>query len=173
MFEPKQFINENLLKIIERVYKANQFKYSELSIENESLEYGACKFKLNNLFILFRVAKITPTKTGQFVTLWKRSETGPIAPYDNSDEIDVFVVCARQGENFGQFVFPKSILYEKDIVSKEGKGGKRAIRVYPPWDTADNPQARRTQAWQLKYFLEIPFGKDIDCELVKRLYAPF
>lgn len=40
--------------------------------EAESAEYGACRFALEGHSIVFRVAKITPTKTGQFVTLWKR-----------------------------------------------------------------------------------------------------
>lgn len=48
----------------------------------ESSEYGAFIFSLNTIQIEFRVAKITPTKNGHFVTLWKRSEKGPIAPYD-------------------------------------------------------------------------------------------
>lgn len=55
----------------------------------------------------------------------------------------------------GQFVFPKSVLHEKSLVSKEGHGGKQAMRVYPPWDVTENKQAQKTQAWQLLYFFEI------------------
>ena len=57
--------------------------------------------------------------------------------------------------NFGVFIFPKFVLYEKGIISKDGKGGKRAMRIYPAWDIADNPQAKKSQAWQLKYFFDI------------------
>ena len=51
----------------------------------ESAEYGACSFKLNGKTIQFRVSKITPTKTGQFVTIWKRNKEGITEPFDNAD----------------------------------------------------------------------------------------
>lgn len=123
--------------------------------EMESKEYSACTFKLNNQIITFRVAKITPTKIGQFVTLWKRIGPGPIMPYDMTDPIDLFIVSVRRGEKLGQFIFPKDLLLQKGVISCNGIGGKRAIRVYPPWDKPDNQQAKNTQAWQLYYFAEI------------------
>lgn len=116
------------------------------------------------------MAKITPTKTGQFVTLWKRVGDSPIMPYDLSDPIDLFVVGVKKGEHFGHFVFPTAILYEKGIVSKDGKGGKRAIRVYPPWDVALNRQAEMTKKWQNAFFLEIPIDKPIDPDRIRQLY---
>ena len=122
----------------------------------ESEEYGACQFEINHKRILFRTGKITPTKMGLFVTLWKRIENGPILPYDVEDPFDLFLISVRTPEHFGQFVFPKTILYEKDILSKERKGGKRAMRVYPPWDITDNPQAKKTQKWQLLHFFTDP-----------------
>jgi hypothetical protein len=60
----------------------------------------------------------------------------------------------RAENHFGQFVFPKAVLGEKGIVSCNGKEGKRAMRIYPPWDIADNSQAKKTQAWQLQYFIK-------------------
>jgi hypothetical protein len=50
------------------IYTPFQLTCSEPKIEAESGEYGACEFKLNGLSVKFRVAKITPTKIGQFVT---------------------------------------------------------------------------------------------------------
>lgn len=138
--------------------------------ETESQEYGACVFEINNRRTKFRTGKITPTKIGQFVTLWKRIGMGPILPYDSADPIDLFVVSVRDSEHFGQFVFPKAVLCEKGIVSKEGKGGKRAMRVYPPWDITGNRQAKTTQAWQLKYFFEIPPNKGIDTLNIQKLF---
>jgi hypothetical protein len=120
--------------------------------------------------VRFRVAKITPTKIGQFVTLWKRSGNSPIQPYDLSDPLDFFVVSTRKGNCFGSFVFPKSVLHVQGVISKHGKGGKRAIRVYPPWDKTTSKQAEKTQAWQLKYFLEIPQNKPVDCVRSQTLY---
>lgn len=138
--------------------------------EVESEEYGAFTFEMNEMRVKFRVSKITPTKIGQFVTLWKRVGDGVILPYDLDDSIDLFIVSARKGGNFGQFVFPKTVLFDKGIVSKEGKGGKRAIRIYPPWDIADSRQAKKTQAWQLTYFFEIPAASYIDISKVQKLF---
>jgi hypothetical protein len=163
-------IHSDLISTQHLVYEPSQFKYSTPVIEKESREYGAYDFKLNNLSIKFRVAKITPTKIGQFVTLWKRIGKGPIRPHDVLDPIDYFVIATRQDDNFGQFVFPKPVLCEHDIVSIDNKGGKLAIRVYPPWDKTISRQAQKSQAWQLKYFLEIPKNKTIDVERVKKLY---
>ena len=53
------------------VYDKCGLDLGELTIEDESQEYGACTFRLNDLKIKFRISKITPTKTGQFVTIWK------------------------------------------------------------------------------------------------------
>jgi MepB protein len=48
---------------------------------------GLCALLLNGLRVQYRVAKITPTKVGQFVTLWKRVGRGPIQPFDLSDPV--------------------------------------------------------------------------------------
>jgi len=140
-------------------------------MEAESADYGACVFEVNGCSIRFRVAKITPTKIGQFVTLWKRVGNGPIQPFDISDSVDSFVVSTRKNKHFGQFVFPKSALVKHGIVSKEGVGGKRGIRIYPPWDKAISSQARKTQNWQLEYFLEIPIDRAIDRDRLRVLYS--
>ena len=137
----------------ENLYRPEGMAFSEWNLEPESAEYGACQYRLNDLRILFRVANITPTKIGQFVTIWKRNNKGPIQPYDATDPIDLFVIAVRMGENFGHFVFPKDVLRQRDIVSKNGKGGKRGIRVYPPWDIPTSKQAQKTQDWQLGYFI--------------------
>ena len=61
------------------------------------------------------------------------------------------------------------MLYEKGIVSKEGKRGKQAMRVYPPWDIASSRQAKNTQAWQLMYFLKIHPNKCSDPSSFRKL----
>jgi hypothetical protein len=152
------------------VYDLQDIKFSCLIKEEESAEYGAYTFKINNLFIKYRVAKITPKKAGQFVTLWKRIAKSPIKPHDFSDEIDFFVISVRKNNCFGQFVFPKSVLCEKGIVSKNNIGGKLAIRIYPPWDKDLNKQALKTQAWQLDYFFLIEEDKSKNAALFKTLY---
>jgi hypothetical protein len=165
-------LHQDLAGIKSLLYDPCGFKCSQLIKETESAEYGAYTFQLNDFFIRFRVAKITPTKTGQFVTLWKRIGNKPIQPYDISDQIDFFVVSTRKDNYFGQFVFPKVVLHEQGILSVNGKGGKRAIRVYPPWDNDLNKQAQKTQRWQINYFLEIPQDNKIDYARAEMLYLP-
>ncbi|TEB40617.1 hypothetical protein D0809_29700, partial [Flavobacterium circumlabens] len=98
-------------------------------------EYSAYRFQLNGKNICYREAKITPTKTGQFVTLWKRNQSSKtIEPFDASDAIDYIIISVRKQELFGQFIFPKSVLLAKGIFSTDAKEGIRATRVYPPWD---------------------------------------
>lgn len=145
---------EDLILIREILIDNCNFKITQAVPEEESAEYGACRFVLNNSNILFRTAKITPTKTGQFVTLWKRINQGPIQPFDSTDSLDLFIISVRKDNHFGLFVFPKSVLMSKEIVSDK-KEGKRAIRVYPPWDSTTSKQAQKTQKWQLDYFMEI------------------
>lgn len=154
----------------ERVFDTCGFTLSNLIIEKESTEYEACQFDLNNKKVLFRSAKITPAKTGLFVTVWKRTDNGPIAPFDNSDAIDLFVIDTRKGNYSGQFIFPTEVLAQKGIVTTGTKEGKRAFRVYPPWDKDLNKQAQKTQQWQLDYFLEIPLNKSINIERAGKLY---
>ncbi len=64
--------------------------------DKESAEYSAYHFDLNKasktLKIIFRIAKITPTKLGQFVVLWKRINKGAIQPYHFTDDVDFFVI---------------------------------------------------------------------------------
>ena len=128
---------------------------------------------MDGAHVRFRVAKTTPTKVGQFVTLWKRVGKGPIQPFDASDDLDLLVVSVRSGPNFGQFVFPKAVLCKQGVMSIHGVGGKRAMRVYPPWDTTTSRQAQKTQAWQLDYFLHVPQTQPIDVERARRLHIYF
>jgi hypothetical protein len=164
-------IHRDLLAVKTLVYEANGFTCSPPVPEPESAEYAAYELTLNGSAIRFRAAKITPTKLGQFVTVWKRSKSGPIRPFDTSDCVDFFVISTRDGAHFGQFVFPQRVLCEHDIVSSNAAGGKRAFRVYPPWVTPTSRQAQRTQAWQLDYFLHIHEDDLIDPARCRTLYA--
>ena len=164
-------IHTDLLLTKEKLYDTCNFECSFPEKEKESAEYAAYSFTINEKSILFRSAKITPTKIGQFVTLWKRIEKGPIQPFDYTDAMDLIVISVRKENCVGQFVFPKAVLCEKGIISTTTKEGKRAIRVYPPWDEAINKQAQKTQQWQLEYFLEIPNEQPVNIEHAKRLYG--
>lgn len=161
-------IHPDLLIAQKKAYEPNALFLQDLHPEKESLEYGACFFILNTHRIQFRTSKITPTKTGQFVTLWKRIGTGPIIPYDMEDPVDYFIVSVRDRQRLGQFIFPKEILRQKGYVSQNRIGGKRAMRVYPPWVITDSTQAQKTQAWQQVYFVEIE--PNIDSIRLKSIY---
>ena len=148
-------IHETLVMMQDRVWQPAGFASSEIAPELESADYCAHTLLLNGRRILFRAAKTTPTKVGQFVTLWKRSQEGPIRPVDMDDGVSTFVIHAALGAGLGQFVFPVQALARHGVVSVDGRGGKRAMRVYPPNVVSTNTQARRTQAWQCEYFLPI------------------
>jgi hypothetical protein len=147
------------------------FSLDQLQPALESADYAACTLLLGGLRVQYRVAKITPTKAGQFVTLWKRVGRGPIQPFEAGDPVDLFVVSTRSGPQLGQFVFPKTVLLAQGVVAGDGRAdsGKRALRVYPPWDTTTSRQAQHTQAWQLRYFVDMSEGQVVDLARVKAL----
>jgi hypothetical protein len=163
-------LTSELLQVKELVYDNCNFEFSNLVVDSESEEYQACSFKLNSFQVIHRLSKITPTKIGQFVTIWKRNNKGITAPFDVSDNFDFIVITSKSDKNLGQFVFPKAVLLEKGIFSNNNTSGKRGIRVYPTWDIPTSKQAEKTQLWQTKYFYSI--NKDtFDIELVKKLFT--
>lgn len=164
-------MHPDLIIATKLLYEPNNLIIENLHQEKESKEYGACEFILNQKHIQFRIAKITPTKVGQFVTIWKRIGSGPIIPFDLADAVDFFIISVRADNHLGQFIFPKSVLYLKGYISKDDKGGKRAIRVYSPWDNVESPIAGKTQKWQLNYFIEISPNKFLDKEKIKDLFS--
>ncbi|PBI89690.1 MepB protein [Flavobacterium sp. ACN2] len=155
----------------EIVYDKAELLITSVEKESESDEYSAYRFLLNNKNICYREAKITPTKTGQFVTLWKRNQTGTIEPFDYSDAIDFVIVNVRKDQNWGQFIFPKKTLLEKGIFSTQNKEGIRATRVYPPWDETTSKQAQKTQKWQLDYFFSFTDRDQIDLNEIRKIFA--
>jgi hypothetical protein len=164
----KRVMDDNLNQIKKEIYDKCGFVMSNLNYETESKEYKACRFELNGSPILCRNSKITPKKVGQFVTFWKRNKENIIEPFDANDTIDFCVINVRKDSLFGQFVIPKSVLIKKGIMTTKLKEGKRAFRVYPVWDKAQNKQAQQAQNWQLNYFFEICNNPDF--KKVEKLY---
>jgi hypothetical protein len=164
---------QELITAIGQVYKpAGMTLTQEAQREPESAEYEACRLGLDDHEVVFRVAKTTPTKIGQFVTLWKRpTPVSEIAPFDTGDGITFVVVNVADDTHRGQFVFDQKILAAKGVMSIDGVGGKRAIRVYPPWARPVAKQAIRTQQWQLKYFLALEQNGSADADQVRRLFG--
>ena len=143
-----------------------------MCIRDRSKAYQAYSLKINGKKSLFRVAKTTGDRPGQFVTLWKRPEI-EIGPFDLSDEIEFVIVSAcsprslEGKEKRGYFVFDQKILLKKGIFSeeKESKKGKLGFRVFPPWSEEFirvNPiktqrmsvSAKTSQKWQVKCYAQ-------------------
>ncbi|GHF81749.1 MepB family protein [Streptomyces sp. NRRL_ISP-5395] len=165
-------LHEDLSAAKASVYDPVGFTCSYPVPEPESADYAAHRFTLDGRSVAFRVARTTPTKAGQFVTVWQRSAEGPIRPFDLDDGIDLFVVSSRVNGRFGQFVFPCEVLCERGIVSRNSVGGKRGFRVYPPDAITTGRQARGTQAWQVNYFLDIGESGPADRVRAHALYHP-
>ncbi len=163
----KQF--PELQYLINSIFKLCGFELSNLVIEAESQEYHACNFQINGFNIKFRKAKVTPKKVGQFVTLWKRSETGITEPFNILDDFEFYIIAAQLENNLGIFIFPKAILEENKILTSLNYVGKRGFRLYPHWDISLNLQAKKTQLWQKDYFIELSTKLEIDFEKVKKI----
>ena len=144
------------------VFKILGFSISNFEKETESQSYHASKFSLNNKSIIYRLAKNTPKKIGQFVTIWKRNDIGITASFNEDYNLDYFIIACVKENNFGLFIFPKSILLENKILSTNNIDGKRGIRVYPTWEKAINKQAKKTQEWQANFFIEIIENEEVD-----------
>ena len=124
--------------------------------EAESAEYCACRAELEGKRLVLREAKTTPTKTGQFVTVWKRPQPdAEIAPLDEADPVDVVIIAVSNGARHGFFIFSRAVLIERGVMSRTGQGGKRALRVYPPWCAPESVQVQRTQRWQAVWFVDV------------------
>ncbi|AEV33454.1 hypothetical protein Oweho_2484 [Owenweeksia hongkongensis DSM 17368] len=152
---PSLNTNTPLPEILNVLFDKSSFEVSAFANEPESKEYDACRFKLNGQSIVYRSAKVTPKKAGQFVTFWKRNIEGITEPLHENDPFDFYIISVTSETKRGQFIVPKSILIEKGIVATHAKDGKRGFRVYPPWDAPTSKQAEKTQKWQIEYFVEI------------------
>ena len=131
---------------LKNFYALHHLEITDFIADQESKEYNACSFQLNEKKIIFRTAKITPTKIGLFVTIWKRIENGPIMPFDSTNDIAYIIIQNTCNEQTGQFILPKSVLIKQDHMSRNGVSKKRAMRVYPPWKKPKSAQALKTQA---------------------------
>lgn len=97
----------------------------------------------------------------------------------NIDEVDKNHDNQRHGTNepYGIFIFPVALLIEKGIVYSNKSKGKTAFRVFPPWsqDKGEvatkvfSDSAKKTQAWQLRYFIAIDEHGFIDTGKLHKL----
>lgn len=128
-------------------------KITDFVIDDECLEYLGCSFKLDDLKVKYRQAKLTPKKVGLFVTLWKRNAENKTEPFSVNDSFDFYIIAAKQEDHFGFFIFSIDILSEESILTNSKKEGKRGFRIYPDWTETENNQATKTKVWQTNYFI--------------------
>lgn len=119
--------NKTLAYVNELLYEPNNLTIKNIQEETQNSDYGAGIFQLNSKSIRFRVAKITPTKIGQFVSFWEKDEANKnqAFTYDNSTDLLVINTFNDNGD-FGQFVFPKEILLQQNILRTSSTKGKMA-----------------------------------------------
>lgn len=127
---------------------------SNVCSDKESGEYHGSSLRLGHLKVKYRKAKNTPKKTGQFVALWKRSISGNTEPFSVDDDFDLYIIESQNAENHGCFVFPKALLAERQILSVNGKEGKRGFRLYTQWDFPQSNQAKSSKSWQILNFID-------------------
>lgn len=164
--------SETLSYMNKNIYEPKQLTVESVQEEKQNSEYGAGVFKLSSKTIRFRVAKITPTKIGQFVAFWEKDSTNKNRPFLFEESPDLLVITTFKNNNeFGQFVFPKEILVKRDILRSNSTKGKMAIRVYPSWDKPTSKQAINTQKWQLSYFVDMSDFNQASRDKVIELYS--
>jgi len=165
-------MKKELTHLDNTLFDAFGLNISNIHKEEETGDYCGYNFQLGSLHIKYRKAKVTPKKVGQFVALWKRNTKGKTEPYNNDDNFDFYVVETEYEHNRGCFIFPKTILAEKKILSVNEKEGKRGFRVYPIWDVPENKQAISTKSWQTLYFIDFIKNRNTLVEKLQRLVKP-
>lgn len=146
---------KELIQIENKILKNLNLTLSAITADWECREYYGYNFLIENKNIKFRKAKVTPKKSGQFVTLWKRNTDGKTEPFGEKDNLDFVIIVVENGRTSGFFLFPKTILAEKGILTSNHKEGKRGFRVYSTWDKTNSNQAERTKCWQIQYFFDL------------------
>lgn len=154
------------------VYEANQLPIKAIEQEKQNFKYSAGTFTICPTTIRFRVANTTPTKVGQFVAFWEKDENNNNQPYCYEDAPDLLVINTFEQDNkFGQFIFPKEILLQQNILSSSSTKGRMAMRVYPSWDHPTSHQAKETQKWQSTYFIDMSSSDTLPKNRITEMYA--
>lgn len=128
---------------------------SNIIPEEQNSDYESGRVEIDSGNWRIRTARITPTKPGAFVAVWRRSASGETQPFESTDACDGLMVFVEDGSKFGVFTFTHAQLVELGIVHSDHALGKRGFRVYPSWCTNLNAQATRTQHSQAGAFTEL------------------
>jgi hypothetical protein len=126
-----------------------------LAPENENADYGAALVTVGDKALRVREARVTPTKPGAFVSVWRRAAEGGTEPFPAADAGDGLLVFVAEGAHEGVFCFTVEHLGELGVTRSQTSPGKRGFRVYPPWCAGLNPQASRAQRAQASAFTDL------------------
>lgn len=161
-----------LTYVSKMIYEPNNLSLKSVQEEQQNSKYGAGTFQISSRTVRFRVANITPTKVGQFVAFWEKDENNKNQPYSYEEAPNLLVITTFKNDHeFGQFIFPKEIIFKQNILRSSSTKGKMAIRVYPSWDSPTSKQAMKTQKWQLPYFIDMTSRNKLTEEKMMKLYA--
>lgn len=125
---------------------------AEVVPEEQNSDYESGCAKLEGTWWRVRTARITPTKPGAFVAIWRRNSEGNTEPFSTDDDCAGLLVFVSDEDRFGVFRFPTAALGELGVYSSQRSAGKRGFRLYPIWYTSLNSQAIRTQGKQAPFF---------------------
>ncbi|RKF19749.1 hypothetical protein DBZ36_04630 [Alginatibacterium sediminis] len=191
----KNYRDEILRLLTQEFVPAGYLISSKVSLDPvaESVKYDALHFSLNDKRIVYRKGKVTPDRPGAFLALWQRpapqaTEANKPVPYTSSDLDFLFVRVEghsmisdeiEQSLNCGLFVFPVSVLVDKGIVSSPTSKGKTGFRVFAPWSQdrgtvgtkVFSASGKKTQRWQLPFFLEVDEKGLIDTNKLNKLLS--
>lgn len=151
-------VNQKIKNIISKLFR--KYIINNIEYDSESIDYNGCDFILSfdniSKQIKFRTGKLTPNKLGHFISCWKRDlVSNKTIPYDSIDSFDFLIVYIQDKE--GIFIFPKSVLIDKEILTNssfKNKNGKRGFRLYAPWIKLTSKQAIDTQSWQSNFYFK-------------------
>lgn len=147
--------NDVIVNLNNIIYKPNELIITNLKEEQQNAEYAGCLFYLNYKSIRFRISKITPNKIGQFVSFWEKDDNMQNQAFSYDAAPDLLVITCIDDNKLGQFIFPKEIILKEKILKTQSQKGKMAMRIYPLWDTPVSNQAKKSQMWQLQYFVDL------------------
>ncbi|WP_084697609.1 MepB family protein [Glaciibacter superstes] len=123
--------------------------------ETQSSDYESGMVLLESGLWRIRTGRITPTKPGAFVAVWRRLDDGSTVPFGADDPAVGLHVFVEEQDHFGVFQFAAEQLASLGISQTEQSPGKRGFRVYPSWSTGLNRQAARSQKAQSPAFRDL------------------
>ncbi|NQD42661.1 metallopeptidase [Glutamicibacter halophytocola] len=137
---------------LERYCLVTGHTHSGVTPDEQQSDYQAGVAEIDGQLWRIRTARITPTKSGGFVAIWKRDNTGTTAPYEFDERLHGVLVFIEEGKNFGVFRFAQQHLERLGVFASTSSPGKRGFRIYPSWTTGLKGQAKKSQESQLPAF---------------------